>query len=241
MPVREREIDRGGGMVYGGAQPTVKRVARVAGLRELTGHVVRTLGLLKITHVAGVACRRQTLKLSHGRAFVAIVALHSRVSAQERKTILVILHLLDGDIPALDRMALRAISAHLSLVNVSVTILAILTNRGEDRFGVALRALHLFVHAAQRILGLIVVELRNCSDGTPACRGMAVLAGNIQGTVRTSGGLPLGQWYGSIRRVPRKEQEPAQSLNDRMRNCPLNCRFPRSVILGWGAVVKTYS
>ena len=43
MPVREREIDRGCGVVYGGPQPTVKRVARVAGLRELTGHVVRTL------------------------------------------------------------------------------------------------------------------------------------------------------------------------------------------------------
>jgi hypothetical protein len=32
-------------------------VARVAGLRELTGHVVWTLGLLKVAHMAGVACR----------------------------------------------------------------------------------------------------------------------------------------------------------------------------------------
>lgn len=57
VPVREREIDGRCGMVDRGAQPTVKRVARVAGLRELTGHVVWTLGLLKIPHVAGVACR----------------------------------------------------------------------------------------------------------------------------------------------------------------------------------------
>jgi hypothetical protein len=57
VSVREREIDGGCGVIYSGAQPTVKRVARVAGLRELSGHVVRTLGLLKITQVAGAASR----------------------------------------------------------------------------------------------------------------------------------------------------------------------------------------
>lgn len=58
VPVREREIDGRCGVVYGGTQPTVKRVARVAGLRKLSSHVVRILGLLKITQMAGVACRR---------------------------------------------------------------------------------------------------------------------------------------------------------------------------------------
>ena len=57
VPVGEREIDRRCGVVYGGAQPTVKRMARVAGLRELTGHVVRTLGLLKVAQMTGAACR----------------------------------------------------------------------------------------------------------------------------------------------------------------------------------------
>ena len=57
VPVGEREIDRWCGVVYGGAQPTVKRMARVAGLRELTGHVVRTLGLLKVAQMTGAACR----------------------------------------------------------------------------------------------------------------------------------------------------------------------------------------
>ena len=56
VAVRERKIDRRGRVVYGGAKPTVKCVARVAGLRELTGYVVRTLRLLKVPHMAGVAC-----------------------------------------------------------------------------------------------------------------------------------------------------------------------------------------
>ncbi len=57
MAVRERETNGRCGVVYGGAQPTVKRMARVAGLRELTGHMIRTLGLLKVAHVTRVACR----------------------------------------------------------------------------------------------------------------------------------------------------------------------------------------
>ena len=57
VPVRKRKTDRRRGVVYAGAQPTVKRVARIAGLRELTGHVVGALGLLKISHMAGAACR----------------------------------------------------------------------------------------------------------------------------------------------------------------------------------------
>jgi hypothetical protein len=135
-------------MVYRSAQPAIKRMARIAGLRELTCYVVRTLGLLKVSHMAGVACRRQALILTHSCAFVAIFTLHGGVRSQQRKTILVIFHLLDGDIPALNGVALRAVRAHFSLVNVSVAILAILANVREDRLDVALRALHFFVHAA---------------------------------------------------------------------------------------------
>lgn len=57
MPIREREIDRRGGVIYCCAQPTVKRVAVRASLRELTGHVIRIFGLLKIWLVARNACR----------------------------------------------------------------------------------------------------------------------------------------------------------------------------------------
>jgi hypothetical protein len=48
VPVRKRDIDRWGGVVYGRAQPTVERVARFAGLRELCSHVIRIRGFLEI-------------------------------------------------------------------------------------------------------------------------------------------------------------------------------------------------
>jgi hypothetical protein len=123
-------------------------MARIAGLRELTGHVVRTLGLLKVSHMAGVACRRQALILTHSRAFVAIFTLYGGMRSQQWKTILVIFYLLDRDIPALNGVAPRAVCPHFSLVNVGVAILAILADVGKDWLAVALHALHLFVHAS---------------------------------------------------------------------------------------------
>ena len=47
-----------------------------------------------------------------------------------------------------------------------------------------LHTLHFLVHAAQRVAGLVVVKLRNTADRLPTQRGMAVLAGNIESTVR---------------------------------------------------------
>jgi hypothetical protein len=140
---------------------------------------------------------------------VAVFALQGGVSSQQRKTILVILHLLYGDIPALDRVALRTVCAHFPLVNVSVAILAILADVGKDWLAMTLCARHLFVHAAKRIFGFVVIELRHGADGTPARSVVAVLARNRKWPMRASGGLTLsrvclrGSWQ------PNKKQEPA--------------------------------
>lgn len=57
VPIRQREIDRRGGMVYGGAKPTVKLVAGFAGLRELRRHVIGIGGFLEVRLVTGDAGR----------------------------------------------------------------------------------------------------------------------------------------------------------------------------------------
>ena len=88
-------------------------------------------------------------------------------------------------------MALRAVIAELSAVDVGVTIRALLANVGENRFCVASRAGYFFVHAAEWIAGAVVIEFRYGSNGTPACICMAIFAGNGQGTVRTPAGLSL--------------------------------------------------
>jgi hypothetical protein len=140
---------------------------------------------------------------------VAIFALHGRVSAQQRKAILVIFYLLDGDIPALNGVALRAVRAHFSLVNVCVAILAILADVGKDWLAVALHALHLFVHPAKRIFGLVVIEFRHGADRAPARGVVTVLTRNRKWPMRTSRGLTLRGERLRDSRQPNKKQEPA--------------------------------
>ena len=136
-----------------------------------------------------------------------------------------VFHLLHGNIPTLDRVALRAIRTHLPLVNIGVAILAILADIGEYRFEMALRTIHLLVHAAEGILGLVVVELWNRTDGTPTRSRMAVFTGNRERPVRTSCRVPLSSGNGCRGWPPRKKKQPAQNLDNRRRNCPLTLSF----------------
>jgi hypothetical protein len=152
------------------AQPTVKFVAAlaIAGRKRGPGAGVRWIGgILPILQVAGIASRAQPEENPGRGLLVAFVALHRGVCAQKRKPVLMIAHLLNRDIPALHRVALRAVRTHLAAVNIGVAIGAVLANIGEHRFYVALRALHLFVHAAQRVFRFVVVEFGDRADRAP--------------------------------------------------------------------------
>ena len=127
---------------------------------------------------------------------MAVVALHRGVRAEKRKTILVIVDLSCGDLPAQNGVTLRAVCSHFPLMDIGVTILASFAHVGEYRLGVTLDASHFFMHTAQGILGLAVVKFRNGADGLPRCGRVAVLAGDGKRSVRTSSSLPLsgGRW-----------------------------------------------
>jgi len=175
MAIGERKTNRRRGVVEAlSSQPTVKTVATVASLRELCGDVIGIGGVLKVLLVAGNASGGKSLELSDSGALVAIFALDGSVGAKEREAVLVILELLDGNIPALDGVTLSTVGAHLPLVNVGVAVLAVFAYIGENGFDVALNALHFFVHAAQGILGLIVVEFGIGADGPPS-RGIVAV------------------------------------------------------------------
>ena len=99
--------------------------------------------------------------------------------------------LLRGLIPAVNRVALGAIGAHLATVNVRVTIGAILGDVYEDWLDVALNAVHLFVQAAKRVLRFVVIKFGNRTNGAPARSGVAVFARNVQRSVRIASCLLL--------------------------------------------------
>jgi len=213
MAIRQQESRRA--VIELCAQPTVKGVARIAGGRKLRAHMVRIGGLLIIGQMTrGTGCR-EALELANSSALVAILALDRGVSPQEWETILVILYLLDSNIPPEYGVALRAIRAHFALVNVRVTILALLADISEDRLDVALRAFHFFVHASQRILGFVVVELGDSTNGPPSGGRVTVLTRYLEGAMRASSGLPLRFRPCSGSRLPEKKGQPEHDLDKR--------------------------
>ena len=98
--------------------------------------------------------------------------------AKQREASLMVLQLLNGDLPPLDGVALRAIRPHLFRVHIGVAVLAILSYVGKNGLHMTLRAFHLLVHAAQGILSFVVIELRVGPDRTPRGGGMAVFTGD---------------------------------------------------------------
>lgn len=153
---------------------------------------MRRIGrLLPIRQVAGRARRRKPQVISDRGILMALLALDYGVRAKQRKPVEVLLNRLDRHLPSKNRVALGAIRAELRAVNVGVTIGAVLANARENRFGVASRAGYFFVHAAKGVPRGVMIKFGNSTNGSPACVRVAILAGNVQGAVRTSARLPL--------------------------------------------------
>ena len=167
-------------------QPVIRGVALFASCRETSRDVVRGRGLLELRLVAGEARRGHRLELAVGRVLVAGIAIHRGVRARQRETVVVLLNLLDRNLPSADGVALLAIRTQLTLVNVGVTVLAALPDVGKHRLDVALRARHILVQAPQRVASLVVIELGDGADRLPALGSVAILTWNIQIAVRTA-------------------------------------------------------
>ena len=130
--------------------PTVKRlVAAFASRRKLRGHMVGIRRLLEVRQMAGRTCRRKPLEDSRGGLFVALIALQNRVRPKQREAIEVLLNRLNRDLPAVWCVALRAIRAELSAMDIRMTVRAILSDIRENWFQVASRAGNFFVHSAE--------------------------------------------------------------------------------------------
>ena len=125
---------------------------------------------------------------------MARITIQRGMRANQRETIHVLIDLLNGDVPALHRVALLTVRAHLPLVNVGVTGRALRSHVRKNQLGMALRAAHALVHAAQGILRGVVIKFGNGPDRLPSIECVAVLAGNAETSVwaaRVRGGLYL--------------------------------------------------
>lgn len=159
-----------------------------------------------------IALRRKSLELPRGCTFMARIAVYRRVRTVQREAILVVSNRLHGDHPALHGVTRFAIRAELAVMNVRMTIRAFLSYIRKNEFHVALGALHLFVHATEGISRRIVTEFRDAADGLPTQGCVAVLAGDVDGTVRVARRLLLWPIDALHRDVER--QQPQKDLVD---------------------------
>jgi len=98
-------------------------------------------------------------------------------------------------------------------MNVRVAVLASLSHICENRLHVALDASDPLVHAAQGVSRLIVIEFWDRADRPPTLRGVTVLAGNVQisvRAVRTRGFLCLR----SSRKPGKGERQHSNEIKD---------------------------
>jgi len=121
-------------------EPVISSVASFAGGRELGRYVVRIVCSGKVRLVAGIARRGHDLELAGRPAFVAEVAIDGSMGACQRKAIIVLLYVLDRNLPAPNCVALLTISSELTLVDIGMAILATFADIRKDHLYVAGRA-----------------------------------------------------------------------------------------------------
>ena len=143
---------------------------------------------------------------------MTFLALNRRMRTEQWKAILVVLDLVDGNLPAQHGVALCAIRTEFPPVKVGVAIGAIPAHIREDGFHVACSACHFFVHSAQRVVGLIVVEFRNGANRAPGFRCVAILAGNGKRAVRTLRVALLREKSRDEQNQPERDQQPDADL-----------------------------
>jgi len=118
------------------------------------------------------------------------------VGADEREAILVVANLRERSLPSFDGVTAFAVGAELAAMDVGVAVCAAGADIFECEAHVAFGARQLGVHAAQRVTGLIMIELGIRTNRFPTGVGVTLLAGNRDGTVRIG---DFGLWAADTR------------------------------------------
>jgi len=120
----------------------------LAGCGKTCSHMVWSSRCFEVRRMAGIALRGHRLEFAGGPSLVAAITVDRSVSPSQREAVVMLLNLLNRDLPATDRMALLAVRSQLPLVNIGVTVLATLSDVSENQSDVTFSAAYRVVHAA---------------------------------------------------------------------------------------------
>lgn len=175
-----------------GSRPRHDCVAILACNRKTHSLMIRRGTLVRL-RMAGVALSRKSFVSPAGPGPVTRLTVHRGMAAHQRKPVLVQLDVLQRYAPALYSVALLANRSHLAAVYIRVAVGALGAHVLEHQAGVALRAPHARVHATQRKLRLVMIELRYIPDRLPCSERMAVLTCHVHISMRTARYRALGR------------------------------------------------
>lgn len=152
--------------------------------REFQLLVAGRRGVQVFRGVTGAAVGRESNINASGGTLMAGVTLDDSMSAHQREPVLVLIDGLHRNLPAVHVVAAFAVCPHLPSVNIRVAIRTMHAHVREDGIRMARLARHGSVHSPQRIGCLVVIELRHVANRLPSRKRMAVLAGDVERTVR---------------------------------------------------------
>jgi hypothetical protein len=148
--------------------------------------MIRAFGCIEGFRVAAVALggKPKAIELPNRPHLVARIAVHHRVRANQRKTILVLVDVMNRHLPSIGVVAQFAFGAVLATMQIGMTVLAFVGSIGELQIRVAVPACHSHMASLQSETGLRMIELDAVLDHLPIRGCVAVDAGYVELAVR---------------------------------------------------------
>jgi len=132
----------------------------------------------------------EAVELANRADLVAGVAVNGCMSADERKSILMLIDVVNGDLPTIGIVAEFTLRAVLAAMEIRVAVLTLHRGVAEIKVLMTVAALHFRVPAAQRKFSSRMVEFEFGAQRLPALRGVTLLARDLElvamGTMKRS-------------------------------------------------------
>lgn len=122
----------------------------------------------------------EAVELANRADLVAGVAVNGRMSADQRKSILMLIDVVNGNLPPIGVVAEVTLGAILAAMQIGVAVLALDGGVAEIEILVAVDALHFRVPATQRKLGFRMVEFKFGAQRLPALSAVTLLAPDLE-------------------------------------------------------------
>ena len=150
--------------------------------REAPSAMIRRSGLRKVSVVTTEALGRKSeaIELPDGPDLVAGIAIRDCMRANQREAILVLVDVMDGNLPSIAVMAQLTFRTVFASMQIGVAVLALVGSIGEFEIVMAVAACHGGVTSAKRKAGARMVKLDLALDHLPIRSGVTRGAWHIE-------------------------------------------------------------